>query len=213
MSCGDLSLWLLCCSVSPVLTCGDRPQTTPSKPTVSPPATRDLRTSNHPTTLPPSPPSRSDTAGRRAYTSSPALPPPPFPWGGPRPRPLLWLAFSYKQCAPTDLPCSPGSIRTSNGWPLYTGPTGQRAGAPTHPALRPASCSTVHALRGTLVHALRGSPQPHIWAAIPAPSRKRSRDPPTRIRPPRPVALRHSPTSARPTRQSSRHGACGLRGS
>ena len=65
----------------------------------------------------------------------------PYPWTrsprapsrGPRPLPPprgtgstyglpRGASLSYKQCAPTDLPCSPGSIRTSKGW-LSTAPS------------------------------------------------------------------------------------------
>jgi hypothetical protein len=94
---------------------------------------------------------------------------------------------------------------------LSTGPTGQRAWAPTHPALRPAPCSPVHALRGTLLHALRGSlPTAHM-GCDPAPSHKRSRDLPTRIRPARLIAPRHLCPPARPraVRPSSSSALCG----
>ena len=100
--------------------------------------------------------------------------------------------------------------------PLSTGPTRRRAGAPTHPALRPAPWSPGHALRGTL--GFLSTPcaalfHPHTWAATPALCHKRSRDQPTRIRPARLVALMHLRTTARPMRQCFPTRASGLRGS
>ena len=73
-------------------------------------------------------------------------------------RPRAWKAAS----------ASNSRTNTANRYNiLSTGPTGQRAWAPTHPALRPAPCSLVHALRGTLPHALRGSLPPTLMGCDP----------------------------------------------